>query len=266
MPALGLALAGAALLALAYEVGMIAGQRAFLFPRPSPLGAPERPGDARQIWLSTSAGRVEAWFLPPLASTAGPAPVLVFFHGNAELIDYYPSELDEPRRWGLGILLVEFPGYGRSSGKPTERSVTEVALAAFDWAHAEPSIDPKRIVAHGRSLGGGAAAILATSRPVAALLLESTFTSVHTFARRFYVPSLAVRDPFDSLSRVAAFDGPVLVLHGDRDEIIPADEGRKLAAAAKRADLHVMAGGHNDCERPWDVVKAFLVRNGVLGG
>lgn len=266
MPPLALAVAGVALLAFVYEAGVIAGQRALLFPRPALARVPVRPVDARQVWLTTHGGPVEAWFLPAFDDVAGPAPLLVFFHGNAELIDFYPAQVDEPRRFGVGVLLVEFPGYGRSGGSPSESSVTEATLAAFDWALTEPRVDARRIVAHGRSLGGGAAAILAANRPVAGLILESTFTSVRTFARRFWVPSLAVRDPFDNLSRVTSFNGPVLVLHGDRDQVIPTEEGRTLAHAAKHAELHLMPGGHNDYERPWNVVRAFLGTCGVLPG
>ena len=67
-----------------------------------------------QIWLNTSFGRVEAWYLPAIEPAPERAPLLLFAHGNGELIDYWPEEFDEPRRWGAGVLLVEYPGYGRS--------------------------------------------------------------------------------------------------------------------------------------------------------
>ena len=94
----------------------------------------------------------------------------MFAHGNAELIDYWPEEFDEPRRWGAGVLLVEYPGYGRSDGAPSQDSITESMLAAYDWARQHADVDASRIIPYGRSLGGGAAAIARTRRvPVPAV-------------------------------------------------------------------------------------------------
>jgi uncharacterized protein len=178
-------------LACAYVTAMVLFQRRILFPRPPIAGVPDRPKDALQVWLSTSGGQSEAWYLPPPGSRPRPAPAIVFFHGNGELIDFLPADFAEARRWGVGVLLVEFPGYGRSSGAPSEQSITEVVLAAHDWMQAQATIDSQRIIAYGRSLGGGAAAILARRRPTAGLVLESTFTSVRSFAHGFWLPEFA---------------------------------------------------------------------------
>jgi len=92
-------------------------QGSMMYPAPRP-GTGPAPGDVRQIWLETAHGRVEAWFLPPV-SASGPAPLLIFAHGNGELIEFWPEEFGVPRSWGVGVLLVEFPGYGRSAGRPS---------------------------------------------------------------------------------------------------------------------------------------------------
>lgn len=105
-------------LALAYVGAMLAFQRRLLFPRPPVAHAPARPEDANQVWLTTPAGQVEAWYLPPVGEAAARAPTIVFFHGNGELIDVLPPDFEEPRRWGVGVLLVEFPGYGSLGWKP----------------------------------------------------------------------------------------------------------------------------------------------------
>lgn len=234
-------------------------QRSMMFPAPSPAGAPPRPADALQVWLDLREGPVEAWYLPPLARGARqPAPLLLFTHGNGELIDHWPAEFDEPRRWGYGVLLLEYPGYGRSAGKPSEPSITAAAVAAFDWAARQPDIDARRIVAWGRSVGGGAACALIARRPVAAAILESSFTGVAAFARRFGAPGFLVRDRFDNLARVRDFRGPLLILHGASDGEIPPAHAQALAAAAQRAELHLMPCGHNDCPRPWDRIERFL--------
>jgi uncharacterized protein len=251
-------------LLLVYWAALFVWQRALLFPAPPLAGAGARPSDAEAVWLEIAGGPVEAWYLPPLVGTRGPAPLLLFAHGNGELIDYWPNAFEEPRRWGLAVLLVEYPGYGRSSGAPSQRSLTAAVVAAFDWASQQPSVDASRIIAYGRSVGAGAATALAGERPVAAMILESTFTSVTVFARRFGAPGLLVRDRFDNLAAVRRFTKPLLILHGDHDEIIPVAQGRALHAAQPSSEFHPMPCGHNDCARPWAAIEHFLTRHHLL--
>jgi len=113
-----------------YWILLFLAQRALLFPAPAAAGAPARPADAEQVWLAAAAGPTEAWFLPARTPSAGPRPLLVFTHGNGELIDYWPEAFDEPRRWGAAVLLVEYPGYGRSPGQASETTITAAMLAA----------------------------------------------------------------------------------------------------------------------------------------
>jgi hypothetical protein len=189
----------------------------------------------------------------------------VYAHGNGELIDHWLHEFEALRARGISVLLVEYPGYGRSSGIPSERSITGAFTAAYDWAAAQPHVDARRIIGHGRSLGGGAICALARERALAALVLESTFTSIREQVRRYGVPGFLVRDPFDNLARVREFEGPVLVLHGERDTSIPVDQGRALHGAARASELHVLACGHNDCPRPWPTLLRFLEERRLLG-
>jgi uncharacterized protein len=251
-------------IAVAYVVAILLVQRRVLFPMPHAQPLLVRPLDSSQVWLSTNAGSVEAWYLPPLTTGNARAPVMVFFHGNGELIDSVAYEFQSPRQWGVGILLVEYPGYGRSAGSPSQASVTAAALAAHDWLALQPSIDRGRVVTYGRSLGGGAAAILAAQRGAAALVLESTFTSVRSFAHRFWMPEFAILDPFDNLSAVQSYAGPVLVLHGQQDDLIPPAHAKALAQANRRSELHMLACGHNDCDRPWALIRKFLATNAVV--
>jgi fermentation-respiration switch protein FrsA (DUF1100 family) len=137
-------------------------------------------------------------------------------------------------------------------------------VAAFDWAGARAEVDPKRIVAWGRSLGGGAAGALARKRSLAALILESTFTSVRSMARSRGMPGFLIRDPFDNLSVVRAFPGPVLLIHGENDAVIPAENSRALYGAARSAELHLLPCGHNDCPQPWALIHRFLLGRGIL--
>jgi pimeloyl-ACP methyl ester carboxylesterase len=251
-------------LILVYWAALFFWQRTLLFPAPSAAGAPARPADAQVVWLETATAKVEAWYLPPLVSSAAPAPLLLFTHGNAELIDYWPEDFAEPRRWGVAVLLVEYPGYGRSSGVATQATVTATVLAAFDWVRAQSSIDASRIIAYGRSVGGGAATALAEERPVAAMILESTFTGIRAFAIRYGAPALLVRDKFDNLETARRFQKPLLILHGEYDQTIPVAHGRALHAAQPASELHLMSCGHNDCPRPWATMHRFLRQHRLL--
>jgi fermentation-respiration switch protein FrsA (DUF1100 family) len=160
--------------------------------------------------------------------------------------------------------LLEYPGYGGSSGTPSESSIRHAALAVFDWAAADPRVDPTRMIAYGRSIGGGAAVQIATARPVAALILESAFTSSRPLAARYGIPGWLVRDTFDNLDALARYRGPLLVIHGADDQLIPVSEGRALAAAVPSAEFHALPCGHNDCPRPWGLVRGFLESHQLL--
>ncbi len=253
------------LLVAIYWTLLFFAQRRLMYPAPPVDGAPPVPGDATVVWLDSPAGRTEAWYLPPHGRTAGPAPILLFGHGNGELIHYWPPDFDTPRRWGMGVLLVEYPGYGNSGGSPSRSSIQQVFEAAFDWARAEAGVDSTRIVAYGRSLGGGAVCALAATRSPAALILESTFSNTTAFAWGMGAPPFLVRDRFDNLAAVRAYSGPRLILHGEHDHTIPTRHGQRLAEAAG-VPLRLMPCGHNDCHRPWPEIRDFLVVNGFLPG
>jgi hypothetical protein len=265
---LPLLLAGLALFAVGWLAFLFAVQRTVLFP--APLAAGGDAGLARvggeRLWLSHGGGRSEAWLLPAQPPGREPAPLVLFAHGNGELIDHWIREFETLRAWGVWVLLVEYPGYGRSSGSPSQASITGAMIAAYDAVAARPEVDARRIVGWGRSLGGGAVCALARERGLAGLVLESTFTSVRSFARRFGLPGFLVRDPFDSLATVRGFAGPLLVVHGERDDLIPPAHARELFAAAQAGSLHWLPCAHNDCPRPWAALREFLSTQGLLPG
>jgi uncharacterized protein len=213
------------------------------------------------VWLDVDGKRVEAWFLP--ARHDQPAPLIMNTHGNGELIDQWAERATPLRDAGYGVLLVEYPGYGRSEGTPSEKSITNAMLAAYDWALKNPRVDPARIIAHGRSMGGGAVGALARHRPLAALILESTYTSLAAMVRAAGVPDLLIVNRLDTMEALKDYTGPVLVLHGESDNVIPVAHARALASASKRARLEIQHCGHNDCPPQWDVVLGFLSQNGV---
>lgn len=221
------------------------------------------------VWLATPFGRVESWFLPGMGHIPGRRqPVVLFFHGNGEVIDFLPEEVSGFRALGAGVLLVEYPGYGRSEGVPSEVGVTAAALAAYDMVVRRDDVDPARVMAFGRSLGGGAACALSRRRPLAALILQSPFTSIRSFARRFLLPGFLVRDVYDNRESLAAFPGPVLILHGLYDDIIPVAHSRELARVARSARLVELSCAHNDCPPDhnefWRIITVFLKAHGMV--
>jgi hypothetical protein len=263
------AIAGAVLIYAAYCVLLFFVQRQVIFPRymiPTPPPPDFKTLRIEPWWLETSFGKVEAWYLPPAAAEK-PAPAVIFAHGNGELIDYWPNELGRFSEMGIGLLLVEYPGYGRSDGSPSQESIAETFTLAYDRLAVRTDVDPARIVLFGRSLGGGAVCDLALKRPSAALILMSCFESVSAFAVRYLAPAFLIRDPFDNLSAVRRYHGPVLVLHGQFDEVIPFGHGQALHAAAQDGKMIVYEAGHNDCPPDWAVfwrdVEEFLRANGI---
>ena len=249
-------------IAAVYLALLFVAQRSMLFPMPPGAPAAPPPG-SEEVRVPHDGGEAYGLFLSPIGS-AQPSPVVMFMHGNGELADYWSEEFDIVRGWGVAVLLVEYPGYGRAPGSPSETSITESALALYDWAAKDGRIDPVRIVAYGRSLGGGAAVRLAIKRPVAAMILESAFTSVADFAARFLAPGVLIRDPFDNRTSLASYRGPLLVIHGRHDTIVPFAHGKELAGLVPGARLVELNCGHNDCERDWKSIRELLRTAGVI--
>lgn len=224
--------------------------------------------DTEALWITTAAGRVESWYLKPIHPKGSrPTTHIIFAHGNAELIDFWTDELRPLTLFGIGVLLVEYPGYGRSGGSPSQKSITETMVEAYDTLIRTKNATPDRIVLMGRSLGGGAVCSLARKRQTAALILLSTFTSARSFAHRYLVPEVFVLDPFDNLELAATYENPILVIHGKRDEIIPYRHGRTLFETARSGKLISYDCGHNDWPPNWDMFRediiGFLNDNGL---
>ncbi len=247
-------------------------QRQILFPRgliPGWPGSNRNIPGLEKIWLDTASGKVEAWYLAPAGSSPqGRIPAVIFGHGNGELIDFWPEELFRFTEMGLALMLVEYPGYGRSAGTPSEQSITDAFVVAYDSLTHKPEVDSARIILFGRSLGGGAVCALARRRPSAALILMSTFTGVRDFAARYLAPGFLVRDPFDNLSTVQSYENPVLIIHGRHDEVIPFSHGRRLHEVAHKGTLVLYDAGHNDCPPDWNAfwrdVAKFLTGNEII--
>ena len=200
--------------------------------------------------------------------------VLIWYHGNAgDIADRLPNA-----RWfvdtlGVSVVLVDYRGYGRSSGTPDEAGVYRDGLAVYD-AVAARGVRARDIVIFGRSLGGAVATEVALQRPAGALVLEAAFRSARAMARVHYwfVPGALVRTGMDNESKIGRVTMPTLFLHGDRDRIVPPDHSRRLfELAAHPEHFHVIEGaGHNDTylvggELYAEVWRAFLRETGTAG-
>lgn len=240
-------------------------QDSMLFPRS--LAGPPAPGPptgVESIWIETEQGRVEAWFWTAPGTDAAPRPLLVFFHGNGELMDGCLDVAGEWRRRGFNVLLPEYRGYGRSAGTPGESAIVADSLKLVAVALDRPEVDPAGLVFHGRSLGAGVAAQVAIrlrQRPHA-LILQSAFTSVASFASGLLAPQWLVRSPFRTDEALGEFPGRVLILHGAHDEVVPVSHGRRLHRLIPGSTYAELPGHHNDFpldeKAYWRAIQSFL--------
>ena len=215
---------------------------------------------------------VEAWLvLPPKRNTSEPAPLVMFFHGNAELIDDQRMIVDGYHAMGVGVALLEYRGYGRSGGEPGQDEIRADAIAFYDRLLEHDRIDPDAVIFHGRSLGGAVAADLASARTPALLILESSFHSVGKMARKYAAPGILLKHPYDTANVVSSLNRPILMFHGKHDSIVPVEHGRSLAKLAKHATYVEFPCGHNDfpgvgsLKEYWDRIRSFVTEHGMIG-
>lgn len=239
-----------------------------LTPEPLPL---LYDATTTELTLDTEEGTSVAWFIPALGlSPDKPAPVVVFFHGNAELIDYQSTIVEGYRKLGCSVLLPEYRGYGRSDGTPSERAIVADAVRFYDALVQRPDVAKTRLVIHGRSLGGGPAAQLASRRGGHPLILESTFASAAAMAHKYFAPTFLAKHAFRTDRVLDALDDPILIFHGTRDTIISVSHGRKLRDVARDATYIEYDCGHNDFpgrdneEAYWNEIADFLKRTGII--
>ena len=218
------------------------------FPGGSQPVTPEDAGMAYEdVIMRTADGlNVHGWFVPSYSQRG----VLLFFHGNAGDITTRLESVALFQRLGLSVLIVDYRGYGRSEGSPSEKGTYRDARAAWEHLTRERGIGADQIVIFGRSLGGAVAAQLASVTRPAALIVESAFTSVPDLAARHYrfLPvRLLSRYRYDTRRYVSETSASVLVIHSRDDEIVPFEMGRQIyeSAAEPKAFLE-LRGGHND--------------------
>jgi fermentation-respiration switch protein FrsA (DUF1100 family) len=197
---------------------------------------------AQDVWLTARDGtKINGWWL----RSEGSHFATLFLHGNAGNIGHRADHIAEIAAAGSDVLVIDYRGYGRSQGHPTERGLSMDADAAYDYLAAKG----KPIVLHGESLGSAVAVELATRHPIAGLVLETPFSSLRAEANTVLpiIGPLVVWG-FDSKSRIAHVHVPLLLIHGDHDQTVPYRLGSELyeAAPGPKTLWTVPGGDHND--------------------
>lgn len=217
------------------------------YPDPHWIATPERLGlEAEEVRIASEPGLwLHAWFFP----LARPLATMLFCHGNAGNVSHRLENVLLLHRAGFQVLLFDYRGYGHSDGQPTESGLYRDAVAA--WALLSDRADTRNAprIIFGRSLGGAVAVELAARVEADGLIVESTFTSIRTLARLILplpLPDLPAQ--YDSLSKIGTLSMPLLVIHGERDELVPFGDGRALYEAAPdpKSWYAIPGAGHND--------------------
>jgi fermentation-respiration switch protein FrsA (DUF1100 family) len=211
-------------------------------------GTPDDLGIAYEtVELATDDGEtLHSWFVPAPDATA----TVLFFHGNAGNISHRMGYLSMFYRLGYNTFIIDYRGYGQSSGVPSESGTYRDAQAAWQYVTVKKGIAPSGIVLFGESLGGAVAAWLATRKEPGLLVLASAFTSVADMGAKLY-PFLPVRllsrFDYDTLRYLQSVTCPVFVAHSPQDEIVPFTQGQALYEAAPGPKQFLeLQGGHNN--------------------
>ncbi len=224
-------------------------ERYLYYPDRLPPDMPPPPwaGDAEEVWMETDDGVAVhgLWWGEPDGR-----PTVLFLHGNAQEVYSWSPVREDLEALDCRLLLIDYHGYGKSGGSPHEAGLYADGRAAMSWL-SERGVEPAETVIFGKSLGGAVACEIASGVPLRGLVLESTFTSLASVARRLlplapgYAPA---PDVYNSLSKLPEITCPLLVIHGTEDALIPFDEGVALFEAANdpKEFLEVEGAGHND--------------------
>lgn len=200
--------------------------------------------ELEDAWFDSADGtHLHGWYCPH----EKPRAVVLFLHGNAGNITHtaeYVRSLHDLHQ--LTVLSLDYRGFGRSEGVPTETGVLADARAARAWLAKRTGVRECDILLMGHSLGGGVAVDLAAKDNCRGLILASTFTSMPDAAAHHlpYLPTnVLMRNRFDSLRKIDQFHGPLLMVHGDRDRVVPYEQGKKLFAKANEPKRFVTNAG-----------------------
>ncbi|MBI5216663.1 MAG: alpha/beta hydrolase [Ignavibacteriae bacterium] len=216
--------------------------------------------------FTTSDGlKLHGWFLPNDTATI----TLLWLHGNAGNIIH---RLDQLRRFRLlqcNIFIIDYRGYGRSEGEPTEDGLYLDTVAAYDYLRTRNDVQHSKIFVYGQSLGTADAVDLATKRSCSGLILESSLTNAKDMAKEmfpWFPIHLFIRSRFDSETKIRSLHLPLLFVHGSDDDIIPITLGKKLFDSANEPKqfYEISGAGHNDCYVVGSTVYMQLIKEFMI--
>jgi fermentation-respiration switch protein FrsA (DUF1100 family) len=222
----------------------------FIFFPSKPLDAtPEtlRMAHKDVYFVAQDGNRLHGWFFP----LSQDDPVILHFHGNAGNISHRLDLVSQFLKRKLQVFIIDYRGFGRSEGRPSEKGLYRDGLAACDYLVQKEGILPGNIVLHGHSIGAAVAIEVALNRSVKSIILESAFTSTRDMAKTmplFLLLSPVLPTNYNNLEKISRLHVPKLIIHGDRDEIVPFSMGERLYRAAKEPKFFVplKGGAHND--------------------
>jgi fermentation-respiration switch protein FrsA (DUF1100 family) len=234
--------------AIAVAVMYLAQRRFIYFPdsyRMMP-GAAGLQNVVERIIATPDGERLIAWY----GKAAPGQPTLLYFHGNGGALDGRAERIHNYLARGRGMFMMSYRGYSGSSGSPSEAANVADAKLAFN-ALVKEGVSPGEIILYGESLGTGVAVQVAAEKPVAGVILDSPFTSIVERAGQLYpwLPvGLLLQDRYESIRHIRDVHVPIFILHGEADEVVPADMGRRLFAAANEPkEIKTLPGaGHVD--------------------
>jgi uncharacterized protein len=244
-----LSVAAAAAAIVAALFALLWWQQEKLIFLPAKLNAEHRftfGNDVHEVFIDVPGARLHALHL----KNPAPRGVVFYLHGNAGNLDGWFANADFYRRLNLDLFMLDYRGYGKSSGRIESQAQLEADVRAA-WATVAPAYAGKLRVIAGRSLGTALAASLAAEVKPERTVLISPYESMRALAAEHYpwVPSMLLRYPLRTDEALAQVRTPVLLVHGERDEIIDASHSRRLLRAAPQAEFVLIAGaGHNDLQ------------------
>jgi len=227
---------------------------------PAQAGLPE----AEEVTLTAADGQHSTvWHVPP----SGDKPAILYFHGNGGALRYRVERFGKLIERGIGLIALEYRGYGGNAGSPTESGLIADGEAAYGFAAAR--YPASQIVLWGESLGSGVAVAIAAEKPVGRVILEAPFTSAAAVAelKYWYLPvRLLMKDQFRSDQRIDKITAPLLILHGVHDRIVPYAMGEYLFDIANKPKYIVrfLDGGHEDLDQNGALIAVGRFLSGAL--
>ncbi|MFP4556400.1 MAG: alpha/beta hydrolase [Bacteroidales bacterium] len=244
----------------------------FYFSQSSMLFFPQQIGhqktydNTEEVRIETSNGnQLHGWLCKSDSGKDTLTNLIIYFGGNAEEVSHLIPAISS-RLNGWSVLVINYPGYGLSKGKPSEKSFFNAALAIYDYADSRKDICSNNIVLLGRSIGTGCASYLAANREVKGVVLVSPFESMKSVAQSKlpYIPvSLLLKHQFDSNKYAQEIDASMLAFFGTADDLVPPIHAKRLAKSWKGDVTLIQLEGYNhnnilESEKLWSEMIAFL--------